>query len=390
MPILAEKARCSGCSACASICPKGCITMQPDEEGFRYPVLHLSACITCGLCQRVCPLLHPLPKPHRPPKAYAAYSKDPVLRMESSSGGVFSELAKQILANGGVVYGSTYTESLEVAHIPVENTVSLARLRGAKYAQSDLLDSFPQTKILLEQGQQVLFSGTPCQIAGLQSFLQKDYANLITVDFVCHGVPSPMAWKNYLSYRAQIDNGGTLPISINLRAKDTGWSHYRYSNAFEYRSGVRSLQSSSESLYMKLFVGDYINRPACAYCPYKGYTRCSDLTLGDFWGIWDIAPEMDDNQGTSVVLVHSAKGATLWDSLHSVLITKPVTLEQASAHNPSMLHSATPNPQRCQALAWIRTGEIARCQALFLPKHSGIQAKVRRLLSTWIKRAHTP
>lgn len=374
MPILAANEYCTGCAACASVCPKGCITMMADEDGFLFPVVDGEKCVSCGLCEKACPIITPPEKPAKKSVAYAAYSRDEAMRLSSSSGGVFTELAKVVLHDSGAVFGAAYNAQFEVVHICVENEADLARLRGAKYAQSDLGDSFRDVKRRLEQGQKVLFSGTPCQIGGLKAFLRKDYERLLTVDFVCHSVPSPMAWREYVKYRSRQDNGGEMPCAINLRDKQTGWTNYRYSNLFTYADGHAHAARSGESLYMKLFVGGYINRESCANCQFKGYSRVSDLTIGDFWGIWDIAPEMDDNKGTSVVLVQSESGAALLRSVSDQLILKPVTPEEASRHNGAMLNAAQPDSRREAALALIRAGQIAECESWFAaPRVTPIQ-----------------
>lgn len=363
--MLCEPELCTGCTACASICPKGCITMAPDENGFLCPVVEAEKCVGCGLCEKSCPVISPMRATMTLPRAYAAYSLDEVIRLDSSSGGVFTEIARSVLKDGGAVFGAAYNERFEVCHICAESETELARLRGAKYAQSDLQDVFAQVKERLDRGQQVLFSGTPCQVSGLMAYLRKPYENLLTVDFVCHSVPSPMAWQAYVTYRAQQDNGGNLPESINLRSKETGWSRYQYSNLFEYANGKKHTARSGESLYMKLFVGGYINRESCTNCQFKGYKRVSDLTIGDFWGIWDIAPEMDDNKGTSVVLVQSERGAKMMERLKDKLEQKPVTLEEASQQNGAMLDPMASNNLRTEALDYIRAGEISVCAKWF-------------------------
>lgn len=373
-----ERLRCTGCTACASGCPKSCITMTADENGFLYPAIDTEGCVDCGLCEKSCPVINPLEMPENEPLAYAAYIKDEAVRKESSSGGVFTELAKVVLAEKGAVFGAAYNHQFEVVHICVENEEGLKHLRGAKYAQSDLQGIFSEVKRRLDCGQKVLFSGTPCQVGGLKAFLRKDYGNLWTVDFVCHSVPSPMAWQEYVKYRAQTDNDGTLPASINLRAKHTGWSRYQYSNLFQYESGASHTAKSGESLYMKLFVGGYINRESCANCQFKGYSRVSDLTIGDFWGIWDIAPEMDDNKGTSVVLVQSLRGAELFELIADRLITKPLSTEEASRQNGAMLRASQPNPRRADALSAIRSGDFGACEALFPQARSSLLQKLRR------------
>ena len=385
MPKLAESKYCTGCTACASACPKGCITMAEDENGFRFPVVDPEACVSCALCERACPVVKPRGMPKNEPQAYAVYTKDEALRLSSSSGGVFSEVAKTVLDKGGAVFGAAYNESFAVVHICAEREADLARLRGAKYAQSDLGDTFSQVKARLNRGQQVLFSGTPCQVAGLKAFLGRDYENLLTVDFVCHSVPSPMAWKEYVKYRGQTDNGGELPAAINLRAKHTGWSRYRYSNLFQYADGTVHSAVSGESLYMKLFGGGYLSRESCENCRFKGHSRVSDLTLGDFWGIWDIHPEMDDNRGTSLVLVQSDRGAAVLDQLREKLVMKPVTPEEASRENPAMVKPMAVQEKRQDALKQIRQGGIGACETWFpkiqTPAPQGALSRARRLLA---------
>ena len=386
MPALAEKAYCTGCTACASICPKNCIGMFPDGDGFLHPRIDPDICVECGLCQTVCPVLSPSAKAETLPRAYAAYSRDEAIRLESSSGGIFTEIARTVLADGGAVYGAAYNAQFAVVHICAETEADLAGLRGAKYAQSDLTGIFTKIHTQLNQGRTVLFSGTPCQVAGLKAFLRKDYENLLTVDFVCHSVPSPMAWQAYVKYRAELDNNGEMPHAINLRSKLTGWTNYRYSNLFTYADGHSHAAKSGESLYMKLFVGGYINRESCANCHFKGYSRISDLTVGDFWGVWNIAPEMDDNKGTSLILVQSPKGSALLDSVRGKVVLKPVTAEDSSRHNGAMLNPHHPNERRAAALEMIRSGRIGECENWFLPKKPSVAKRIRSLLGRLLRK----
>lgn len=385
MPILADSNRCVGCTSCANICPKQCIEMNKDSNGFVYAkVVHLIDCIECGMCERICPILNEKFENNGLPFAYAALSKEESIRINSSSGGIFTEVAKIIISQNGVVYGAAYDEKFEVNHCCVDNVDELHRLQGAKYAESSLNNSFSNILERLKRGQQVLFSGTPCQISGLHAFLRKKYNNLFCIDFVCHGVPSPMAWKAYVEYRAKQDANGELPQSVNLRSKETGWSRYQYSNVFEYENGKQHSISSSDSLFMKLFVGDYISRPSCENCKFKGYNRVSDITLGDFWGIWDIDPEMDDNKGTSVVLIQTEKGQALWNEISGKIKFKEVSLEQASWQNPSMLVPSKANSKREEVLKQIREGGIAECENLFVQSKISmvdkIKGKMQRLI----------
>lgn len=388
MQTLLKKQECTGCSACTSICPKKCLQMKIDEEGFWSPYLKSEEiCIECGLCDMVCPIHKSFQIQNMETLAYAAYTKDFDIRMSSSSGGIFSELGLQVLNQNGVVYGATYGRNYSVEHVCVESLDDLYCLRGAKYAQSRLGDSFSMVKKRLDSGQQVLFSGMPCQVAGLIAFLQKDYPNLLTVDFVCHGVPSPIVWNNYVKYRANRDNEGILPIKINLRSKDTGWSHYQYSNVYQYANEKKYSIRNGSDPYMKLFVGDYINRVSCTDCYFKGYNRVSDITLGDFWGIWDIVPEMDDDKGTSLVLLHSSKGKKEFEKLSGRIQSKKVTLEQASASNPSLLYSSPAKPEREAVLQAVLNDNMKLAFDIIQfaePKESFMQKilyKVRNIIS---------
>ena len=377
MPKLAEFDRCTGCTACAAVCPRGCIAMEPDADGFFHPVVDEKRCVGCGLCEKVCPILHPA-APEHTPTAWAAKSRDESSRLKSTSGGVFPELARNVLAQGGAVYGAAYDEAFRVVHICAENEVELDRLRGAKYAQSDLGGCFRDVKRRLEDGQQVLFSGTPCQVLGLKTCLRKEYDNLLTVDLVCHSVPSPLAWERYLAHIC----GGKTITAVNLRSKDTGWSRYRYCNRFDYADGSHRAEGSGQSLYMKLFVGGYITRPSCTQCPAKGYARVSDLTLGDFWGIWDIRPELDDDKGISMVLAHTQKGLAALEALE----TWPVTLEEARRENAAILRAAAPNPQQPQAMELLRSGSFDEAARLLPPVRQETQGLFHRVRSALKRR----
>ena len=385
MPTLAKE-NCTGCTACISVCPKQCLQATTDAFGFTYPTLRdPSTCIECGLCERTCPVLKKTSLTHQP-IAYAAYSKNMSLRMESSSGGVFSELASRILEKGGVVYGAAYTDSFEIAHCCVDKLSDLPKLRGAKYAESKLGSTFSDILLRLNQGQYVLFAGTPCQVSGLKAFLKKEFETLLCVDFVCHGVPSPMAWNSYIHYRSKQDNDGKLPVSINLRSKDTGWSRYQYSNLFDYGNGTVHQCTSTNSLFMKLFVGDYISRNSCETCAFKGYARVSDITLGDFWGIWEIAPDLDDNHGTSVVLLQSSKAKALWKEMQETIVCREVSLEEASRHNLSMLQPSKGNAQRDFALKQLSVGNFDFCETLFAPKKPILRAKISSLKAKLVRK----
>lgn len=191
-----------------------------------------------------------------------------------------------------------------------------------------------------------------------------------------------MVWEKYVKYRAQQDNGGELPLDVNLRSKESGWSRYRYSSVFAYANGNRSVISSNESLYMRMFVGDFICRSSCEKCNFKGYSRCSDLTIGDFWGIWDIMPDMDDNKGTSVLLFQSQKGQRLFEQISDRCTVAEVFLEQASRKNPSMLYSSAVSTKRKNVFSAVRNGDFADCRDIVATAKPVLMQRVKR----WIRR----
>lgn len=380
-----ERTECTGCTACAAICPKKCLKMQEDAEGFLFPVMdNMAGCIKCDLCNQICPVLHPRHLPDEITRAYAAYSQNTKERLESSSGGAFSLFAHDILTKGGIVYGAVYDHDFRVQHIAVTELEDLNRLRGAKYAQSDIDGVFSDVQEKLKEGRDVLFSGMPCQVSGLKAFLKRDYENLLTVDFVCHGIPSPMAWRAYVKYRAGHDSKGAPPKSINLRAKCTGWSHYTYSVLFEYADGAKYAEQSGNDLFMQLFVGDYINRNACESCRFKGYKRQSDVTLGDFWGIWEIDPEMDDNKGTSLILTHSPKGERVLEMVCDRMVVKEVPLEATSRFNPSLVVASSGRKERSAVFTRICVGDFDSLFSLFAPsgRASHVKNKIKRVLKS--------
>lgn len=365
MPDLVKHSLCTGCTACVSVCPTQCLKMDFDKEGFAFPqILNIEKCISCHKCEQVCPVLN-IKKINSQVKIFAAFSQNEDIRTESSSGGIFSEIALKILGDDGCVYGAAYMEDGNVKHICVEKSEQLGKIRGAKYAQSDLNNCFYQIKRQLESGKKILFSGTPCQVEGLNAFLGKGYANLLCIDFVCHGVPSSKAWVNYVRWRAEQDNQGILPQKINLRDKTTGWSRYQYSTVFEYEK-KRFSCLNGQNLFMKLFVGDYINRESCSNCSFKGFNRKSDITLGDFWGIWDIIPEMDDNKGTSLVILNSEKGNDIWKKISGNIVMRDVTLKEAVSQNASLVVASPAKENRNTILKLATQGKYDEVEKMFL------------------------
>lgn len=338
---ITDKSRCSGCSACAQICPRSCIRMEADREGFLYPVVDQDRCSRCGLCERICPVSHPV-QTQKGTQALAVYSKDGEIRRRSSSGGVFFLLAQAILEQGGVVFGAAFDKNCRVVHTAAQTPAELARLRGSKYVQSEVGNAYIRAKQFLEQGRPVLFTGTPCQTAGLRAYLGKNFPGLLCVDFICHGAPSPAVWEEYLRLREQQASAAAQKVSF--RDKTNGWEDYsiviQFENGTEYRCPYR------EDVYMKAFLHNLILRPACQACAFKGESRCSDLTLADFWGIREVAPDMDDGMGVSLVWAHTQQGEDWLKRLQSQTVFHAVELAQALAFNASATQSSQPHPGR--------------------------------------------
>ena len=347
MPHLCDSKDCMGCSACSNTCPKNCISMKANNEGLIYPVVDAMLCISCGLCEKSCPVLHRKPLVSKS-KAYAAVNSDDDTRKTSTSGGVFSLLAKTVLQKNGVVFGAAYNPDFSVSHQYTETEDGLQKFRGAKYAQSDIGKSYRQVRSFLNENQYVLFSGTPCQIAGLQSYLGKDYEKLICVDLICHGISSPEVWQHYIDYRAKVDNNGIRPEYINLRSKTTGWQ--RYSVEFRYADKTYS-KTFADDPYMYGYIRDLYTRPSCFDCKFKGLQRISDFTLGDYWGIESHHPEMTDGMGTSLVLVHSEKAALLWNEIADRMRFKEVDPETAIQWNPMAVKSTLYQEKRDEFFA---------------------------------------
>lgn len=339
-----SKDKCSGCHACFNICPKNCIQMIPDEEGFLYPHVDKGQCIKCGLCENICPIIHKLQTNDSvTTNAIAAINLNEDIRLRSSSGGIFTLIAEEVLNQGGVVFGAAFTEDFKaVHHIRVNNSGNLKKLRGSKYVQSNINDTYKQAKNFLDTGFKVLFTGTPCQIAGLYSYLQKDYKNLYTQDIICHGVPSPMLWEKYVEERETKSASKTQQIFF--RYKKYGWKIF--SVLFKFSNNKSYVKTLREDSFMRLFLSNTCLRPSCYNCSFKSIHRPADITLADFWGIQNVLPEMDDDKGTSMILIHSEKGKQLISNINNYIKSKDISIDIVEKYNPSVIKSVDYNKNR--------------------------------------------
>ncbi len=307
---------CSGCSACADVCPVRAITMQADEEGFLYPVIDGNKCIHCGKCDKICGFV---PKKsaevgYELPKTYGIKHKDEFTRLTSRSGAAFIAFSDYILDQGGVIYGAAMQEDFSVCHIRAESRVSRDLMKGAKYVQSDVTRIYPQVAQDLTSGRTVLFSGTPCQVSGLYAMLDAQKVskeNLICCDLVCHGTPSPAIWKDYITYIEK--KYSTSVLKADFRDKSFGWDSH--CESFVLKNGKKIVSRD----YTDLFYDHIMMRPSCHNCHFANVNRVADITLADFWGIEKNDASFNDNKGVSLVLISSSKGAELLEKVKGQL-----------------------------------------------------------------------
>ena len=351
-----NKEKCCGCRACEQVCPVKCIKMQEDNEGFLYPIVDDDLCIGCGACKRVCPVLSCTSKckvsktsvDEEHPLAYGVQAKNTALREKSSSGGVFSVFADYVLSCGGAVYGCTLDGELNAVYKRIEDSSELDCLRRSKYVQSDTGDAYTSIKNDLKDGRTVLFAGTPCQAAGLRSFVGQLSDRLLIVDFICHGVPSPMIFRDYLKWLEQ--NRGCKVTSFTFRNKDKGWrsSGLQMGTRIQFEDGsvVRNAPAFKDP-YMNGFLSDLYLRPICYECPFKGANASqADVTIADFWGLRKVDGSFDDKKGTSLVLVRTSQGKKLFEQIAEECNVRQYDFYKAIQKNQTLLRSAGKNGSR--------------------------------------------
>lgn len=347
-----NKIECCGCSACSQVCPQHCITMEADQEGFSYPKVDIEKCIGCNLCEKVCPIIDKKDfykeQNYIIPKTIGGWHKDDKIRYESSSGGAFSLFAMYIIEQGGIVYGAAMDEKLNTKHIGIETVEELTKLRGSKYVQSDINGTYTEIEKYLKQKRKVLFVGTPCQAAGLASFLKKEYENLYIVDFICHGVPSPKVFQSYIDYM-QCKYKDTI-TGFRFRLKDKQWnpSGLQLGTGITTSAGkfVRHYPAFCDA-YMNGFLDDLYLRPSCYNCEFKCLPKYyADITIADFWGVDKVDKELCDKKGTSLLLLHSSHGEELFNTVKDNFYYKECDFNSAINRNKSLIKSVSINPHR--------------------------------------------
>ena len=409
-----DKKNCCGCSACVQRCPKQCIRLDEDTEGFLYPKVDDDACIKCGLCEKVCPILNQVDKlPVQ--EVLAVKNLNEEERMNSSSGGVFLPLAREVINKGGVVFGAVYDKSWEVHHVYAEKIENVNPMMGSKYLQSKIENTYNEAERFLKQGREVMYVGSPCQIAGLRTFLRnKEYPNLLAVDFLCHGVPSPGVWRRYLAEtyggygakehgRLQATVGkntvllsslnATSPIGdIKFRDKtESGWKKFRFvvrqtSASKADQNSVLSSDIHYDNPFMRGFLYDIYLRPSCYECKCKNGVNHSDLTIGDYWAARVTDQDFDDDKGVGVVLVNTSKGKEYFNMLN--MTVRKSTLDNAHLCNGGFNEHTQAHPKRVLFFDLISQGKTIKdavdiCLKISLP--SRIKNKMKRLIKGAVK-----
>lgn len=363
---LLSRDKCVNCTACYNVCPKDAIVLEEGELGFQYPIINEKKCVDCGFCKRVCPINN-INGYKSPIRCYAAYNKDDNQRMNASSGGAVALLVDYVLQENGLVIGAAFDAHLKLNHIVASTKAEAERIFGSKYIPSNLGEVFSIIKSEIVN-RKVLFVGTPCQVAGLKAFLVIDYDNLICVDLVCHGVPSPKLFYKYINelekkYEDKV-------IAYNFREKGTGWN--TYSNVVSLENNTMK-ELASENSYMKLFLADVALRESCYDCQFKLGNKYSDITLGDFWGINTFYPEMYDAKGVSAVIVNSQKGKVVFDIIKENLVYKECKIDEIVAGNPSLVGSSTKKKKRALFIKDIESLDIVSlCKKYVKPQRKVI------------------
>lgn len=330
-----EKNKCCGCYSCVSSCPQGAISMENDEEGFWYPKINKDICTKCNICEKKCPVITSNFDEKNEPISYACINKDYEIRINSSSGGVFTLIAEYVINKNGVVFGASFDKKFNVRHIYVDKICELSKLRGSKYVQSNIGDAYKNTEKFLKKGKIVLFTGTPCQVEGLKSYLGKDYENLICQDLICHGVPSPKVWQKYINEKEQ--EFGSKVEEAYFRNKDKGWK--KSSMFLKFKNGEEYIENLNKDIMFRSFLSNICLRPSCHRCSFRKINRISDITLADFWNIDNVYPKMNDDKGISLLIINSKKGEQIFENISENIDYKKVDFDKYVSNIDSLTKS---------------------------------------------------
>lgn len=363
MITIKDKQECCGCSACVSACPKGCIIMREDDEGFLYPFVDVNGCIECGLCEKVCPVIHVQSDKRKKQRAYLVQHKDACILRESTSGGAFTAIAKWVLDKKGIVFGAGFGVDLEVIHQWIDSYEDLEKFRNSKYVQSRIGDAYCQVKQFLMAGQYVLFSGTPCQLEGLFSYLRKPYERLITVDVVCRACPSPLVLRKYL--KMQRDN---LHINLNNVQFRDKYHGYKYSVMSLYSSNTKNYhQGIDTDYYLRSFFSGVNIRPSCTQCAFKKRYRNTDFTIWDCFDVDKFSKKLDNDKGVTRILTHSDLADVILKESASQLEIVEIDPDKAVEGVKEMFHSVSVNPRREAFFKDLNQWDVEVCFHKYFP-----------------------
>lgn len=385
---LGEKEMCSGCQACESVCPSNCISMVEDEEGFNYPFKNKELCTDCGLCEKVCPFIQKEKidsfKINKLPKAYLAINKDNNILFNSASGGVFSAVAKEYCNGEYIIFGAQFDDKFNVIHTYTNSLENISLYRRSKYVQSSINLTYKNAKYFLDLGKKVLFTGTPCQVAGLKLYLLKDYTNLFCLDLVCHGVPSQKVFNKYISYIENINKGKITDIHFRYKTTDKN-GKWNSKNVKVNINGKSIIYNSKDDYFLKGYQGELFYRPSCYNCKYANSKRVSDITMGDFWGVKRLFPNKDVHKGVSIIIVNTANGLNILNDLKRTMEIENVNFDFLTKNNTRLIKPARMNIKRKYFFDLLESESfdvaIDRC----IKKNSFMRKIVSKLLPPKIK-----
>lgn len=380
---LNHKSDCCGCSACASVCGRSAIEMCADEEGFLYPRVDAEKCVHCGLCETVCPVLRydKLETKEASPRVFAVRHRDPDTWSRSSSGGAFTPLVKFVLDRGGCVFGAAYNERMEVVHCKAETMEETLRFRGSKYVQSNLNGVYKQVRAELRSGRMVLFSGTPCQCEGLRGFLLKPYPNLVIVDIMCHCVPSPKLFADYVRFVEK--KAGEKISKIFMKDKALGWGNQ--SPRITFRSGKEWFNTPETHLWNFIFYSQFATRPSCHECRFANYRHPGDITIGDFWGIEKSHPDFFDERGISLLFTNTPRGEEVFDAVKGDFSYLESDVRRCV--QPNLIHPVSPNVNRDSFWRGYKRHSFRKVRSLYFwfRLKNRVKNKIKRCLPARIR-----